>query len=150
MARSALRVGYSLEVSEDYGQLIDAERKESVSGALMGGCHTRQRRAGYWKYFKHRLDACTTRTPKYRKYRKYQDLLTSQWRHDGRNGVSNQQPCDCLLNRLFRRRSKKTLTLRVAGLCAGNSPVSGEFPAQMASDAENVSISWRHHWTILN
>ena len=31
------------------------------------------------------------------------------------------------------------------GLCAGNSPGTGEFPAQMASDAENVSIWWRHH-----
>ena len=27
----------------------------------------------------------------------------------------------------------------------GNSPVTGEFPAQMASNAENVSIWWRHH-----
>ena len=30
-----------------------------------------------------------------------------QWRHNGCNGVSNHQPHDCLLNRLFRRRSKK-------------------------------------------
>ena len=51
----------------------------------------------------------------------------------------------CLLNRLFRRRSKKTSKLRVTGLCAGNLPVTGEFPAQMASNAENVSIWWRHH-----
>ena len=29
--------------------------------------------------------------------------------------------------------------------CKGNSPVTGEFPAQRASDAENVSIWWRHH-----
>ena len=50
-----------------------------------------------------------------------------------------------LLNRLFRRRSKKTSKLRVTGLCAGNSTVTGEFPAQMASNAENVSIWWRHH-----
>ena len=28
---------------------------------------------------------------------------------------------------------------------AGNSPGTGEFPAQMASNAENVSIWWRHH-----
>ena len=35
--------------------------------------------------------------------------------------------------------------LRVTGLCAGNSPVTGEFPAQSASNAENVSIWWRHH-----
>ena len=52
---------------------------------------------------------------------------------------------DCLLNRLSRRRSNKTSKLRVTGLCAGNSPVTGEFPAQMASNAENVSIWWRHH-----
>ena len=34
---------------------------------------------------------------------------------------------------------------RVTGLCAGNSPVTGEFLAQMASNAENDSIWWRHH-----
>ena len=68
-----------------------------------------------------------------------------QWRHNGRNGVSNHQPRDCLLNRLFRRRSKKTPKLRVTGLCVGNSPVTGEFPTLMASNAENVSIWWRHH-----
>ena len=68
-----------------------------------------------------------------------------QWHHNGRGGVSNHQPRDCLLNRLFRRRSKKTLKLCVTGLCAWNSPVTGEFPAQMASNAENVSIWWRHH-----
>ena len=68
-----------------------------------------------------------------------------QWRHNGRDSVSNHQPKDCLLNRLFRRRSKKTSRLRVTGLCAGNSAVTGEFPAQMASNAENVSIWWRHH-----
>ena len=72
-------------------------------------------------------------------------LLTLQWRHNGHDGVSNHQPCDCLLNYLFSRRSKKTSKLRVPGLCAGNSPVTGEFPAQMASNAENVFIWWRHH-----
>ena len=51
----------------------------------------------------------------------------------------------CLFNRVFRRRSKKTSKLRVTGLCEGNSPVTGEFPAQRASNAENVSIWWRHH-----
>ena len=50
-----------------------------------------------------------------------------------------------VLNRLFWRRSKKTTRIRVTGLCAGNSPVTGEFPAQMASNAENVSIWWDHH-----
>ena len=45
-------------------------------------------------------------------------------------------PDQCLLNGLFRRRSKKTSKLRVTGLCARNSPVTGEFLAQMASNAE--------------
>ena len=45
-----------------------------------------------------------------------------RWRHNGRDSVSNHQPHDCLLSRLFRRRSKKTSKLRVTGLCVGNSP----------------------------
>ena len=49
-----------------------------------------------------------------------------------------------------RRRSKKTLKLCVTGLCEGNSPVTGEFPAQRASNAENISIWWRHHAKIFD
>ena len=75
-------------------------------------------------------------------------FTTLPWRHNGPNSISNHQPYDCLLNHVFRRRSKKTSKLRVTGLCAGNSPGTGEFPAQMASNAENVSIWWRHHETI--
>ena len=67
-----------------------------------------------------------------------------RWRHNGRDGVSNHQPHYCLLNRPFRHKSKKRSKLRVTGLCAGNSPGTGEFPEQMASNAENVSIWWRH------
>ena len=44
------------------------------------------------------------------------------WRHNDHDGVSNHQPQGCLLNRLFRRRSKKTSKIRVTGLCVGNSP----------------------------
>ena len=72
-------------------------------------------------------------------------MKSLEWRHNGRDSVSNHQPHDCSLNRLFRRRSKKPSKLRVTGLCAGNSPGTGEFPAQRASNAENVSIWWRHH-----
>ena len=68
-----------------------------------------------------------------------------KWRHNERDGVSNHQPHDCSLSRLFRHRSQKTAKLRVTGLCEGNSPVTGEFPAQKASYAENVSIWWRRH-----
>ena len=53
-----------------------------------------------------------------------------QWRHDERDSVSNHQPHDCLFHCLCRRRSKKTSKLRVTGLCARNSPVTGDFPAQ--------------------
>ena len=75
----------------------------------------------------------------------FSKVLSLRWRHNGCDSISNHQPHHCLLNRLFRRRSKKTSKLRVTGLCAGNSPGTGELPAQMASYAENVSIWWRHH-----
>ena len=73
----------------------------------------------------------------------YNDSLL--WHHNGRDDVSNHQPHECLINHSFRRRSKKTSKLRVTGLCAGNSPVTGEFPTQMAINAEIVSIWWHHH-----
>ena len=43
-------------------------------------------------------------------------------------------PRDCLPNRLYR--SKEISKRRVTGLCEGNSPLTGEFPAQRASKAE--------------
>ena len=73
------------------------------------------------------------------------DIASLLWRYKGRGSVPNPQPHDYLLNRLFRRRSNKTSKLRVTGLCVGNSPGTSEFPAQMASNAKNVSIWWRHH-----
>ena len=79
--------------------------------------------------------------------------ISLHWRHNGT--IASQITSltivysTVLLNRLFRRRrSKKASKLRVTGLCAGNSPGTGEFPAQMASYAENVSIWWRHHDTV--
>ena len=65
--------------------------------------------------------------------------ISLRWRHNGLDGVSNHQPHHCLLNRL----SKKTSKLRVTGLCVFTG--TGEFPAQMTSNADNVSIWWRHH-----
>ena len=47
-----------------------------------------------------------------------------QWRDNDLDGVSNHQPHDCLLNCLFRIRSKKTSKLRITGLCVRNSPVT--------------------------
>ena len=47
----------------------------------------------------------------------YTSLL--QWCYNGHDGVSNHQPHDCLSNRLFRRRSKKTSKLRVLAFARG-------------------------------
>ena len=67
-----------------------------------------------------------------------------QWRHNGLPGVSNHQPRDCLLNRLFSDQRKLQKAPRHWPLC-GEFTGTGEFPAQRASNAENVSIWWRHH-----
>ena len=72
-------------------------------------------------------------------------ICTLQWRHNGRGGVSNHRHLDCLLDRLFRRRSKKLSKLRVTCPCEGNSQVTTEFPSQRASNTVKVSIWWRHH-----
>ena len=64
-------------------------------------------------------------------------FITLKLRHNERHGVSNHRRLHCLLNCCFRRRSKKTSKLRVTGY--------RWIPAQKASNAENVSIWWRHH-----
>ena len=65
-----------------------------------------------------------------------------QWRYNEGDGVSSHRCLGYLLNRLFRRGSKKGLNFRH---CEKNPPVTGGFPSQRASNAENVSILWRHH-----
>ena len=72
-------------------------------------------------------------------------VSTLHWRHNERAGVSNHQPHDCLLNRLFRRRSKKSSKLRVTDPLCGEFTGSRWIPRTKASDEENVSIWWRHH-----
>ena len=79
------------------------------------------------------------------KDRSKQNGQTLQWRHNESDGVSNHRCLDCLLSRLFRRRSKEISKLRVTGLCEGNSPVTSEFRTQRASHADNVFLWWRHH-----
>ena len=77
--------------------------------------------------------------------------ITMHWRQNERDGVSNHQRLDCVLKRLFRRRSTKTSKLHPTGVCKGNPSVTGGFPSQKASDTENVFIRWRHHsWTSYN
>ena len=71
--------------------------------------------------------------------------ISLEWRHNELDGVSIHRRLDCFLNRLFRRRSKKTSKLRVIGLCEGNPPVTGGFPSQRTGNAENVAIWWHHY-----
>ena len=61
------------------------------------------------------------------------------------NPTHKGQWCGALMFSLIWAWSKKTSKLSVTGLCEGNSPVTGEFPAQRASKAENVSIWWRYY-----
>ena len=76
--------------------------------------------------------------------------LPLQWRHNGLDGVSNHQPHHCLLSRLFGRRSKKSSKLRVTGLCAGNSPGTGEcgeFAGAFAS--HKIPLLFAFHFQLL-
>ena len=68
-----------------------------------------------------------------------------QWPHNERGCASNHRRLDCLLNRLFRRRSKGTSKLPVTCPSEWNPPVAGGFPSQRPCKAENVSNWWRHH-----
>ena len=70
---------------------------------------------------------------------------TLQWRYNEGDCVSNHRRIACLLHLLFQHSSKKTSKFHVTGLCDANSPVTGEFPTQRASNAKNVSIWWRRH-----
>ena len=54
-----------------------------------------------------------------------------QWRHNGHDGVPDHQPDVFLLNRYSGADQIKTSKLSVTGLCAGNSPVVGEFPHKL-------------------
>ena len=67
-------------------------------------------------------------------------IFPLQWRHNERYGVSNHQSRHCLLNRLFRRRSKKTSKLRVTGHLCGEFTGPGWIPRTKASNAENFPI----------
>ena len=67
-------------------------------------------------------------------------LITLQWRHNEHYGVSNHR-----ISTVYSTVCSGADQINITGLCEGNSPVTGEFPAQMASNRENVSIWWRHH-----
>ena len=70
---------------------------------------------------------------------RYQLNQSLQWCHYERIGFSNHRHLDCLPNRFFRCRSKKTSELRVTG-----------FVTIIHRWLEKVSIRWRHHeWSYI-
>ena len=69
--------------------------------------------------------------------------VSLQWRHNGRDSVSNHQPQECLLNRVFRRRSKKRSKLRVICLCEGNFPHKGPVTQKMFPFDDVIVCTWR-------
>ena len=76
-----------------------------------------------------------------------------QWRLNERDCVSNHQPHDCLLNRLFKAQIKENINASRHWPLCGEFTGTGEFPAQKASNVENISIWWRHHgifWELAN
>ena len=77
---------------------------------------------------------------------------TLQWRHNERDGVSNHRRLDCLLNRLFKHRSKKTSKLRVTGSCEGihrgsvDYPHKGPVTLKMFSFADVIMVKLYRSW----
>ena len=69
------------------------------------------------------------------------------WRHNERDFVSNHRRLDCLFNRWFRRRWKKTSKPWVTSHCEKNLPVTGWFPSQRASNAEMLPFHDVIMWT---
>ena len=71
-------------------------------------------------------------------------LKPLQWRHNERNGVSNHRCLGCLLDRLFRRRSRRHLSstsMAFVKEITDNRWILSQRP----SNAENGSNWWRHH-----
>ena len=67
-----------------------------------------------------------------------QNAVFTIMRHNERDGVSNHQPHDCLLNRLFKAPIKENMKAPRHWSLWGEFTVDG-------SNAENISIWWRHH-----
>ena len=74
-------------------------------------------------------------SPDLRKY------VALQWRHNGCDCVSKSPASRLFIQAEIKENIKAPRQWPLCGEFTG----AGEFPAQMASNAENVSILWRHH-----
>ena len=83
----------------------------------------------------------------------FSTLFLIRWQHNPWSCITLhwgrwrlKSPASRLFSEPFVQAQKKqTSKLRVTRLCGGNSSVTGEFPTQRASNAENFSIWWLHH-----
>ena len=130
------------EVNLDNNMVIDA----------LTPCVAKYRQSWYWLNM---VDGSLSYTRKDLKYVWYLNVEKSlRWRHYDHDGVSNQQPRGCLLNRLFRRSSKKTSKLRVTGLCEGNSPGPVNSPhkgpvTRKTFPFDDVIMWWKMHTNMM-
>ena len=76
-------------------------------------------------------------------------VMSLQWNHNECGSISKYRHLECLLNSMFRHRSKKRSKLHVTGLYEGNPLVMGGFPSQRASNIENASIWWHAQMIVL-
>ena len=75
-------------------------------------------------------------------------MKTSQWRHNERDRVASQITSltivySTVYSGVDQRKHQRSALL--AFVRRIHPSVTGEFPAQKASNAENISIWWRHH-----
>ena len=74
----------------------------------------------------------------------WNDMLLTQdellWHHNRRDGVSNHQPHDCLLNHSIRRRSKKTSKFRVHYAGGPRRPPPPQLHLRRSRDLAHASI----------
>ena len=71
--------------------------------------------------------------------------LTSQWRHNGCDSVSKSPASRLFTQPFIQTQIKENIKAPCHWPLCGEFTGTGEFPAQMASNAENVSIWWRYH-----
>ena len=78
-----------------------------------------------------------------------QRLRPLQRLHNERDGVSNHQPHDCLLNRLLKARIKETSKFRITGICEGHrSPVNSPHKWSVTRKIYLMTSSWIKSWKV--
>ena len=118
----SLRCSWRIPCRRCSNYIFIIDLKHGSNGLDKDDCKSRREKFKFWDLVRLILEVWRYTMIFVRMYFQSMHKLPLHWRHNDHDGVSNHQPHGCLLNRLFRRRSKKTSKLRVTGLCVGNSP----------------------------